>query len=297
MKVLITGGTGLVGQEISKQLLANKHEVVFLSRNLKPDSSVPQFQWDPEKTFLDKNALFGVDTIINLAGAPVNARWTSDYKNEILKSRISSLNTLYNVLESGNHNVKNLISASAVGFYPDSLTEMYSEESKPGGSFLSTVCEKWEEAALKFENIKVKTSILRIGIVLSPDGGALREMIKPFKLGLGSALGNGKQWMPWIHIEDLGRMFVFALEKDLQGIYNAGGKKAKRNKEFSKILAKVLSKSFFAPNVPKFLLKLIMGESAAIALSSNLVSTEKVRNAGFQYKFEELESTLSDLLN
>lgn len=296
MKVLITGGTGLVGKEISKQLLANKHEVIFLSRNPKSDSSIPQFQWDPQKNFIDKNALVDVDTIINLAGAPVNAKWTREYKNEILKSRIDSLNTLYHVLESENHTVKNLISASAVGFYPNSLMEMYTEESDSGNSFLSKVCEKWEKAALKFETINVNTSLLRIGIVLSTEGGALKEMIRPFRLGLGSALGDGKQWMPWIHIEDLGRMFVYVSEKKLQGIYNAGGKEAERNKDFSRVLAKVLSKPFFAPKVPKFLLKLIMGESAAIALSGNLVSSEKIRQAGFQYKFEVLETALEDLV-
>lgn len=294
MKVLITGGTGLVGGNISQQLLSKGHEVVFLSRN-PTDSAIPQFKWDPERAYLDKNALEGVDTIINLAGAPVNANWTSEYKNEVLKSRIDSLKTLYQALEVEKHNIKNIISASAVGYYPDSYTEIYSEEALAGNSFLSKVCEKWEKAALKFENINIKTSIFRIGIVLSNKGGALKEMIRPFKLGLGSPLGNGKQWMPWIHLEDLGSLFVFAAEKKLIGTYNAGGLLANRNEDFSRDLAKVLSKPFFMPNVPKFVLKIIMGESSAIALSSTNVDTRKIREAGFEYKFKDLESALKDL--
>lgn len=296
MKVLITGGTGLVGKEISKQLLSKNHEVVFLSRNPNPNSKIPQFKWDPEKFFMDLDALEDVEIIINLAGTPVNGKWTSSYKNEILKSRLDSLSTLYQSLEANEHKVRKLISASAVGFYQDSFDEIYREDAKAGNSFLAKVCMKWENAALKFENLNIQTSVLRIGIVLSTEGGALKEMIKPFKLGLGSPLGSGKQWMPWIHIEDLAGMFIFLMKSDSIGIFNGGGFEASRNKDFSKTLAKVLGKPFFAPNVPKFALKLLMGEASAIALSSTNVDSMKIINHGFEYKFKELKPALENLI-
>ncbi len=296
MKILITGGTGLLGGEISKQLLAKGHQVVFLSRNPKKDSAIRQFKWLPEKGDLDVEALQGVDCIINLAGSKINHRWTNEYKKQIINSRTDSLNTLYKFLDKEKNQVKFLISASAVGYYPHSFSKNYTEEDAPGDSFLSDVCERWEAAALKINELNIKTSIIRIGIVLSKNGGALKEMLKPFKLGLGSPLANGEQWMPWIHIQDLSRIFIFIAEHEIQGIFNGVSPEGIRNKDFSKLLAKVLGKPYFAPNVPKLALKIIMGESAAIALHSTKVSSEKIQKAGFEFKFEKLETALKELI-
>tara|TARA_R110002072_G_scaffold70522_25_gene170250 strand:- start:2277 stop:3173 length:897 start_codon:yes stop_codon:yes gene_type:complete len=296
MKILITGGTGLIGQQISKQLLEKNHEVVFLSRNPKTGGQIQQYPWDPEKNYLDPLAINGVDTIINLAGASVNKRWTSEYKKEILKSRTDSLQTIYKILESSTHQVKHIISTSAVGYYPDSLDDLFSETDNPGSSFLSKVCRKWEAEAVKFERLNINVSIIRIGLVLSMKGGALEAMIKPFKYGFGSALGNGKQWMPWIHIEDLSKIFLHISEKSLAGIFNGGGLNPVRNTEFSRTLASVMKKPFFMPNLPSIVLKLIMGESAEIALSSTKVDQKKIRESGFEYRFKDLRSALEHLI-
>lgn len=295
MKILITGGTGLLGREISKQLLAKGHEVVFLSRNPKKDSIIPQFEWAPEEEYLDPLALKGVDCVINLAGAPINHRWTQDYKKQIISSRTASLKSLYKSLISEKHQVKMLISASAVGYYPHSFTEKYQEEDSPGSSFLSNVCKDWEKAALNFEQLNIKTSIIRIGIVLSEKGGALKEMLKPFKLGLGSPLASGKQWMPWIHIQDISGIFIFIAENERAGIFNGVGMEGIRNADFSKLLAKSLRKPYFAPNVPRLALKILMGESSAIALHSTNVDSGKIQKAGFEFKFKKLEAALKDL--
>ena len=297
MKVLITGGTGLLGTEISKVLLSKKHEVVFLSRKPSHNSlGIKEYHWNPETETCDIAAFKKVEAIINLAGNPVNARWTPEYKSTILRSRVDSLRLIFKIISLHNFPVKHIISASGVGYYESCFDKEYTEEDKPGTSFLSTVCEKWEDEVHRFNLLDINTIIFRVGVVLSDKGGALKEMIKPFKFGLGSPLASGRQWIPWIHINDLAKMFVFALEENISGIYNAAAPLNETNASLSRTLANVLNKPFFAPNVPAVLLKLLMGEAAFIALSSTRVSSELIQSKGFQFQFHNLEDALKDLL-
>lgn len=295
MKVLITGGSGLIGKVISQQLLAKGHQVVWLSRKANSSNAIKTYEWNPETGYCDANAFEGVDAIINLAGAAVNAKWTPTYKAMILNSRVDSLNTLYQAIMANDIRVKILISTSGVGFYPNSFTELFSEESEQGSGFLSKVCHKWEQAALQFENIGIRTSIVRVGVVLSDKGGALKEMARPVKFGVGSPLASGKQWMPWIHVEDIAAVFIHLLENDQAGIFNGAAPNSLTNRDLTKHIAKNLKRPMFMPNVPAFVLKLIMGETASIALSSTKVSAQKLLDSGFVHQYPDIDQALSQL--
>lgn len=297
MKVLITGGTGAIGKEISQQLIANGHQVVFLSRDPKANKlGIPEFKWDVNKGEMDASALEGIHSIINLAGAPINGKWTPQYKSEILRSRVDSTRLLFQTVRKEGIKLQSFISASAVGYYSSDYLKEFTEEDKAGNDFLSTICSKWEHEAKQFKLLDTRTTILRIGIVLSQTG-ALAEIAKPVRLGVGSPLGNGKQWMPWIHIRDVASMFVKAVENEnLTGVYNATGPYSVTNAELTKACAKVLNKPLFMPNVPSFALKLLLGEMASIVLASTKVSSEKIQNAGFEYQFPKLENALTDIL-
>lgn len=298
MNVLITGGTGLIGQEISKQLLAKGHIVKWLSRHPKNNSlGIDEFKWDTEEKSIDLKAFKGVDTIINLAGAPINARWTHSYKREIISSRVNSIYLLTKIIKDHNFQVKTFISASAVGFYPHDYDKEHNEEHEAGLDFLSEVCKQWEEAVHQSHMSDMRTLICRIGIVLSNEGGALAEMVKPIKMGFGAPLGNGKQWMPWIHIKDIAGIFIFLAEQSkLEGIFNGVGPSNITNAALTKDIAQVMGKPQFLPGVPGGLLKLALGEMAKMTLVSNKVSNAKIVEAGYEYHFNDVESALKDLL-
>lgn len=298
MKILISGGSGLIGREISKQLINKGHQVAWLSRSpQKSPSHIQAFYWDPDLMEIDEEAIQFADAVINLAGASIAERWTPQYKNTILRSRVDGTRLLYNRFREDGKSLKAFISASAVGYYPNSEEEIFTEESAPGSDFLSLICQKWEQEAQNFEELNTRTVRLRIGIVLDPDEGALSQMAAPLKWGFGAPLGSGKQWMPWIHRNDLAAMFVYAIENEsvTTGVYNAVGPKNLRNAELTKILARVLNKPLFLPPVPAFMLKLLLGEMAAIALASTKCSNAKICSTGFQYRFTSLESALKEL--
>ncbi|MCR9153298.1 MAG: TIGR01777 family oxidoreductase [Bacteroidetes bacterium] len=298
MRILISGGSGLLGREITKQLLSKKHEVAWLSRNPnKCPKGVLGFSWDPDQMQIDKAAIDFADAIINLAGANIAKSWTPHYKNEILRSRVDGTRLLFNTVRERGKALNSFVSASAVGYYPNSEEKTFSEEDAPGNDFLSLICQKWEQEAQSFESLNIRTIRLRIGIVLDPKEGALAQMAAPLKFGLGAPLGNGGQWMPWIHRVDVAALFVSAVENSdfATGVYNAVGPENHRNKELTKILAKTLKRPLLLPPVPKFVLKIMLGEMSAIALASTKTSNEKVLRTGFQYQFKSLESALKDL--
>lgn len=297
MKVLITGGTGLIGSAITNALKAANHEVAYLSRNPSRNAlDVPEFAWNIDAGKMDASALEGVNAIINLAGAPIFKRWTPEYKSRVLRSRVDGTRLLFEQIQKHNINLKAFINASAVGYYPDSPTKEFTEDDAPGDDFLSLVCQKWEQEALNFEQLNIRTVRMRIGIVLSRQGGALPQMALPVKFGLGAPLGSGKQWVPWVHLNDLASMFKLALENEnLSGAVNAAGPHNVTNATLTKQIADVLHRPMIIPKVPEFALKLVLGEMAQAVLASNKVSTQKIQSAGFKYQFSTLEAALEDL--
>ena len=300
MKILITGATGLVGTELVNLLLRNGVQVNFLTISQNKITKKPNLQgffWNPEQGIIDENAFIGVDAIIHLAGANVSKRWTNTYKQEIIESRIISSNLLFKVLKHNPNQVKQIISASAIGVYPDSLKNIYTETNKNiDDSFLGNVVVKWEESVDKFKLLNIKVCKLRTGIVLSEKGGALFEMLKPIKFGLGAAFGTGKQIQSWIHLTDLTEMYLFAAQNQLEGIYNAVAPNPISNKQLTIAIAKKLKKPLFLPNIPEFMVQLILGEMHEILFSSQNVNNNKIINEGFSFKYTSVEKALEHLL-
>ncbi|WOD42469.1 TIGR01777 family oxidoreductase [Hwangdonia lutea] len=300
MRILITGATGLIGQEIVK-LCHNKNIAVnYLTTSkskIENTENYKGFYWNPKAQDIDTHCFDGVDAIIHLAGATVSKRWTTAYKKEIISSRIESTQLLINALKGETHSIKQVVSASAVGIYPDSLINYYDESFKDfDDSFLSHVVQQWEHAVDGFSKVNINVSKVRIGLVLSNKGGALQEIIKPMKFGLGAAFGSGKQWQSWIHINDLARIFLYVTEQKLEGVYNGVAPNPVSNSELTKTMAKVLDKPLFLPNVPKFFMKLILGEMHTLLFDSQRVSSKKIEAKGFQFTAYHLQPALEDLL-
>jgi uncharacterized protein len=300
MKVLITGATGLVGQEIVKLLLQNGISVNYLTTSkskLSNESNYKGFYWNINTNEINIDAFEGVEIIIHLAGATVAKRWTKSYKQEILESRINSTKLLFSTLSSLKNNVTQVISASAVGIYPSSINQIYHEEDEVvDNSFLGMVVNKWEEEVDHFEELNIKVTKIRIGIVLAKNGGALQEMVKPIKYGVGAAFGSGNQYQSWIHIDDLVNIFLFTITNKLSGIYNAVSPYPVTNALLTKAIAKKISKPLFLPNIPKFVMKLMLGEMHQILFTSQNVSSKKLLNKGFQFKYASLDKALQNLL-
>jgi len=299
--ILITGGTGLVGTRLTEMLLEKGYKVKYLSRNPKKTDEIPAFKWDVKTQEIDPKALTDVDAIVHLAGAGVaDEKWTKARKKVILESRTKSTELLNKALRENDHNVSTLVSASAIGYYGyDSGGVWKKEDSRFGDDFLATVTKEWEAKVdeLAKANTGLRVSKLRIGIVLSEKGGALKEIAKPIKMYAGALLGNGQQFMSWIHIDDLCRMFIHAIEnKQVEGVYNAVAPNPITNKEMTKTIAKILGKPLILPNVPGFALKLIIGEMASMVLGGSKISCEKIQEAGFQYKFDDVKLAINDLL-
>ena len=300
MHVLITGATGLIGQEIVKLCHKKNITVSYLTTSkskIKNSENYQGFYWNPKTQDIDKNCFNEVDAIIHLAGATVSKRWTPAYKKEILSSRIQGTQLLIKALKGESHTIKQVVSASAIGIYPDSLINYYDETFNDfDDSFLSGVVQKWEQSVDEFSKLNITVSKIRIGLVLSKKGGALQEMVKPIKLGLGAAFGSGKQWQSWIHINDLARLFLYVLEHQLNGVYNGVAPNPVTNLELTKTIANVMEKPLFLPNVPKFFMKLVLGEMHTLLFESQRVSTKKIEDKGFQFKEYHLQSALEDLL-
>ena len=292
--ILITGGSGLVGKQLTSLLESKGYTVAWLSR--KPQQQT-YFLWDVEKKELDPQALEWADAVVHLAGEGVaEKRWTADRKKRILESRTQSTQLLYTAIQQAEKKPNTFISASAVGYYGfNTGTNLMEETSPSGDDFLAEVVLAWEKEVKKIEQLLVRCILLRVGIVLDANGGALGEMLKP---PVAAPLGSGDQWMSWIHIEDLARMFVFALEKTtLQGIYNAVGPHPATNQKLTKEAAAAKGKPYIGLGVPGFALKLVLGEMAAMVLGGNRVSSQKIQKAGFEFEFPELKQALRDIFS
>lgn len=301
MKILITGATGLIGNELVTLLLQNGVTVHYLTTSKNKIESQPNYKgffWNPNQGIIDENALMGVDSIIHLAGASISKRWTSKYKQEIIESRILSSNVLFKALKDNPHSVKQIVSASAVGIYPDDLTALYTEEeTQVNDSFLGKVVVKWEESVNKFKLLNIKVCKLRTGLVLSNKGGAVVEMEKPIKMGIGSPFGSGKQMQSWIHIHDLVEMYFYAVKSELNGVFNAVAPHPVTNKKLTQEIASVLKKPLFMPNIPRFLMQLILGEMHTILFDSQNVSSKKIENEGFVFEYKQVDKALKSLLD
>lgn len=300
MRVLITGATGLIGQEIIKVCLATDIAVNYLTTSkskINQSNKTKGFYWDPKKEEIDVNCFKDVDAIIHLAGATVSKRWTSDYKKEIIASRKETTQLLVKTLEKIDHTVKQVVSASAIGVYPDSLVHYYDETFKDfDNSFLSSVVQIWEHEVDAFANMNITISKVRIGLVLSDKGGALAEIVKPIELGLGAPFGDGKQWQSWIHISDLSQLFLYVLKYKLPGVYNAVSPNPVSNTELTKTIATTLNKPLFLPNIPRFAMKLVLGEMHTILFDSQRVSSKKIEDKGFYFEYHHLKPALGNLL-
>ena len=284
----------MVGRAVHKALAAEGHEVRILTRNPKKPG---EFAWNPAKGSIDPAALLGVDGIIHLAGASVSERWTDSHKKAIMESRVQGAETLYRAVAAMVVRPEVVISASAVGIYPNSYDRVYTERDGGAAGFLGDVVRAWEAQADRFEALGLRVAKLRIGIVLGQGGGVLATLLPLFRLGLGSALGSGRHWMPWIHVDDLAQMCVrLTSDRNLSGVWNGVGPESATNLEFSRTLANVLQKPFWMPAPPAFVLHLVLGEMAQIALMSTHCSAEKWRAVGFSYRYSDLRSALANLV-
>ncbi|MBI3520669.1 MAG: TIGR01777 family protein [Bacteroidetes bacterium] len=298
--ILISGGTGLVGKALVKHFVSEGHDVRILSRNPQPSSPVKSFFWQVEEKRIDENAFDGVEHIVHLAGSGIaDKRWTNARKKDIIDSRVDSMKLITEVVNKKHIRLKSFVGASAIGIYGMTTSEkIYSETDKGKDDFLSQTCIQWESAYQHIQSLSERSCIIRIGVVLSQDGGALKRLIPLFNSGLGSAVGSGKQYMPWIHLEDLVSVFHETLfNSNYQGIYNAVSNEATTNHLFSKQLATSLSKPYFMPDVPGFVLKLLYGEMANVLLEGSRVSSQKLLNAGFKFQFPLLSEALNDLVS
>jgi len=300
MAVLITGATGLIGQEIVKQCHAERINVHYLTTSKSKLSTAPNykgFYWDPSTNTIDHKCFEGVTAIINLVGASISKRWKDAYKKEILESRTKTAQLLQDTIIAHNYAIEQVVSASAIGIYPSSLTNYYNEtNTEISTSFLGSVVEQWETAVDGFKTLGCKVAKIRIGLVLAKKGGALPEIVKPIKFGAGAAFGNGNQWQSWIHIEDLAALFVYALQNNLDGIYNGVAPNSVSNQELTKLSASVLKRPLILPNIPKLAMKLVLGDMHILLFESQRVSSQKIEAKGFEFKYANLRPALEDLL-
>lgn len=297
--VLITGGKGLVGKHLSKKLLDDGYSVSFLTRTNHKISSEKVYTWNYQKNELDNKAIEKADYIIHLAGANIGEkRWTKSRKKLLVDSRVKTTQLLFENIKKKNKKLKAFISASAIGYYGTITSErLFTETDLPATDFLGSTCKQWEEKAENFDELKIRTVKIRTGVVLTKKGGALAKMITPIKLGIGSAIGTGNQYLPWIHIDDLCNIYLKAIEdKTMEGSFNAVAPDHKTNKDFTVILASVLKKPLWFPNIPAFVVKLLFGEMSNILLKGSRVSSDLIISKAYSFMFPNLENALTNLL-
>ncbi|MBC6696753.1 TIGR01777 family oxidoreductase [Hymenobacter sp. BT190] len=294
-KVLISGGTGMIGTRLAEMLIDAGYEVALLSRQ-PTNSHYRTFRWDPRAGTIDEAAIRYADYVVNLAGSSVSdGKWTDERKRDIMTSRLGGTTLLARELAKPGHHVRAFVSASAIGIYGDSADRVVNEETPAASAddFLADVSRQWELAAQDVEKLGIRTVISRIGIVLSPEGGALVPLARTVKLMAGAPLGSGKQFMSWIHLDDLCRLIIQMLEEPKwEGTYNAVAPHPVTNEEFTKVLADVLHRPLVLPKVPEFALNLMMGEMSEIVLGSQRVSAEKVLREGFTFEYPSLKPAL-----
>ena len=299
MNILITGGTGLIGQRLTEILLEKGHSLRYLSRQKRKHGKVKNYHWDVSTSTIDENALDDVHVIVHLAGENVaGGRWTSKRKKDIIDSRTESTKLLFQAAEVSDSKPILFLSASGIGFYGEDTQDNIMKENAPkGGGFLADVVDAWEQEADNFKTLGMRVVKLRIGMVLSDLGGALEKITQPIKYGLGAALGSGKQHVSWIHIDDLCRLILWIIEHDkVNGIYNATATNSVTNKELTEIIAKSINRKVILPNVPEFVLKMMLGEMASIVLGGNKASNEKITKQGFKFMYANAKEAINQIL-
>ncbi|MCG9790933.1 TIGR01777 family oxidoreductase [Flavobacterium algicola] len=299
-KVLITGGTGFVGSHLTKLLVAKGFEISILSRSKKVDEqSISYYVWDVDKGIIDEKAVLDADFIIHLAGENIaGSRWTEQRKKDIVTSRVAPVALIKTVLEKNNKKLEAFISASGVGIY-GAITDskICKENTDVYNDFLGETCQKWEAAADTISPFANRVVKVRTGLALGKDGGFLEKMLPLFKWGLGSAIGSGKQYMPWIHIDDLCAIYLEGLRNPaMNGAYNATIQDNTTNKIFAKTLTQVLGYKMWFPAVPSFMMRLLLGEMSVIILEGRRVSSSKIEKLGFRFKYINLENALQDCI-
>lgn len=298
--VLLTGGTGLIGSYLSNYLDNLGFDVRILTRNTSQDSRYKLFHWDISKNEVDTRAFENLDVIIALAGASIASKaWTAERKEVLYSSRVNGNRFILETLRRLGSKPSLFIGTSAVGIYGDRGDEILNEESKPGrSSFMVDLCQSWEDSVFAFNKLDIRVGAVRIGLVLSDQGGVLPTLKSTTFFGIGSYLGSGTQYMPWIHIEDLARIFTtFIDHKTLSGILNGVGPNPSTNKEFMQTLVNCQGGVKLVLPAPAFAVKLMMGPRAALVLNSNRVVSARLEEIGYQYRFETLESVILDNLN
>ncbi|ESU32394.1 hypothetical protein G3A_11800 [Bacillus sp. 17376] len=298
MKIAITGGTGLVGQALSSHLIQSGHQVYILTRNSSESHSInPKYvQWlnsgdKPEKE------LDGIDAIVNLAGATINNRWTDEYKKKIIDSRLQATSEVKRIIEELPTKPSVLVNASAVGYYGTSLRKEFTEQSNKGSDFLADTVDQWEASASQVHDMGVRPVLCRFGVILDKNGGALPRMVLPYKLFAGGKIGSGKQWLSWIHIEDVVRGIIFSIENPkVNGPVNFTAPSPVTMEQFGETLSRVINRPHWM-RVPSFALKIMLGEMSILVLEGQRAMPEKLISAGFTFRYPELDDALKEIFD
>ncbi len=297
--VLITGGSGLVGRHLSMKLKDKGYKVSLLSRSPGKNSGIKSYFWDPGKDEINHTAITEADFIVHLAGSGIgDKRWTSARKKDIIDSRVKTADLIRKTARDKGKRLKAFITISGSNYYGTLTSErIFSETDPPADDFLGEVCRLWEEAADRFSGVGDRVVKIRTGIVLARKAGVLSRILTPVRLGIGSPIGSGKQYVPWIHMDDLCNIFIKAIEdQNMKGAYNAAAPQDITNSDLMGSLAHQLGKPFWFPAIPTFIMKMMFGEMAGILLEGSRISSEKIRAAGFNFRFPELKDALEDLL-
>jgi len=293
LRVLIAGGSGLVGTALNKHLTSKGMQVKVLSRH----AENPIYQWHPSQGKVNKLALEEADIIINLAGANIaGGMWTEHYKKLLRDSRIDSTRILVENLAKVASKPRHFIQASAIGYYPNG-DELMDETHEAGEAFLSKLTSDWEQEAKPVESTNTLFSTIRLGIVLQEGDGFLGKTVPPARFGLSAAFGDGKQQISWVHIDDLVEVFSWIIENEEAGAYNAVADQVVSNKEMTAAIAKALHRPYFLPNIPKAILKLGLGDLSSELLANHAISNKKLQTKGFSFRFKDIDTALNDLLH
>jgi hypothetical protein len=299
LSVLITGGRGLIGKNLTSLLLAEGYSVSHLSRQSE-SGEVRSFKWDPAKGYLDPGAFEGIDYLVHLAGANIGEkRWSFRRRKEIISSRVDSANLLFRTVSENKYKLSGFISASAVGYYGSGTSErIYTEEDTPSVDFLGRTCRLMEEAADQFTGLGIRTVRIRTGVALAKNDGALIRLMTPARLGLVVRAGSGKQYFPWIHIDDLCRIYLKAIkDRNMQGAYNAVAPEHINHSDFVRSMAGVMKRPVILPPVPGWIIKIVMGEMAEIVLGGSRISSEKIVGSGFSFRYKSAKDALRDIIS
>ena len=297
MKILISGGSGLVGTNLISKLTSKGHSIVNLTTNPKKvgkKENISNVYWNPAKGEIDNSCLENIDAVINLAGFNISNKWSEANKNEMIDSRVESTALLVKAVLESSSKPSVFISTSASGYYIASPNAM-TEESPAGEDFLSNMSKLWEKETEALNQSSIRKVIFRVSVVIDRNDGAVGKMLPFFKLGLGAAIGSGKQMMSWIHLDDLTNIYIHALESNISGAFNATADIQCTNKEFSKALSKSLNRPFFLPNIPKFVLQILFGEMSILLFQERNLSNQKIKSTGFTFKYPNIQSALNSI--